>query len=186
MLKGIHRLLDRADVVVHHNGKSFDIPTLNKEFLLNKMAPPAPYKQVDTLEVSRGTFRFQSHKLDYISKSLGHDGKVKHAGFQLWVDCMANDPHAWKKMEEYNKGDVVQLEKVYLDFRPWIKGHPNVSAYDGRGTCPHCGKDELQKRGVTPPNAHGIRYQRFQCGDCGAWSRGKLALSKTKVTAVGV
>src|SRR5450759_3734245 len=34
MLKEIHKLLGEADAVVHYNGKNFDIPTLNKEFLL--------------------------------------------------------------------------------------------------------------------------------------------------------
>lgn len=184
MLKGIHKLLDETDVVVHHNGKSFDIPTLNKEFLLNKLPPPAPYKQVDTLQVSRGTFRFQSHKLDYISKSLGHAGKVKHAGFQLWVDCMAMKPDAWEKMEEYNKGDVIQLEKVYLDFRPWIAGHPNVGAYDEVVACPRCGKtDQLHRRGTAV--TRDAKYQRYQCA-CGGWARGTKRLSKATVSLVGV
>src|SRR6478736_1404610 len=39
MLSEIHYLLDEADVVVHYNGSNFDIPTLNKEFVINRMAP---------------------------------------------------------------------------------------------------------------------------------------------------
>lgn len=184
MLKGIHKLLSEADVVVSHNGRNFDLPTLNKDFLLHKMPPPAPYKQVDTLEVSRGTFRFQSHKLDYISKSLGHGGKIKHAGFQLWVDCMAGKPEAWESMERYNKGDVIQLEKVYMDFRPWIKNHPNVGLYNETVACPRCGEtDKLHKRG-TATTISG-KYQRYQC-QCGGWARGTKKLSAAKITLVGV
>ncbi len=37
MLAGIHKLLDEADAVIHYNGKRFDIPSLNKEFLLHGM-----------------------------------------------------------------------------------------------------------------------------------------------------
>src|SRR4051812_2425821 len=33
MLLKAHSLLSAADVVVHYNGASFDIPTLNKEFI---------------------------------------------------------------------------------------------------------------------------------------------------------
>ena len=40
MLKKIHKLLEETDVVIHYNGQSFDIPTLNKEFLLYGMPPP--------------------------------------------------------------------------------------------------------------------------------------------------
>ena len=42
MLKGIYDLLDDADAVIHYNGTKFDIPTLNKEFLLHNYAPPSP------------------------------------------------------------------------------------------------------------------------------------------------
>lgn len=184
MLKGVHKLLSEADAVVHYNGKSFDVPTLNKEFLLNKMAPPAPYKQIDLLQVSRSTFRFQSHKLDYVMKILGHGGKVKHEGFQLWVKCMDGDAAAWSRMEEYNKGDVTGLEKVYYDFRPWIKGHPNHGAYDERSSCPHCGEDKLQQRGTAV--TRDTKYVRYQCTGCGAWSRGKKSVNKAKTTIQGV
>jgi DNA polymerase elongation subunit (family B) len=49
---GIWKLLDEADIVVAHNGKRFDIPKLNSRFILNRLSPPAPYKQIDTKEVS--------------------------------------------------------------------------------------------------------------------------------------
>lgn len=187
MLKGIHALLDEADVVIHYNGAKFDVPTLNKEFLINKMGPPAPYKQLDLLSVSRGTFKFQSHKLDYVSKSIGEGTKVKHPGFQLWVDCMAGDDEAWALMEKYNKGDVTLLEKVYYRFRPWIRNHPNVGAYAGGGMkCPNCGDSHLQRRGITPPNTHGVRYQRFVCKDCGTWCRDKIKVAKAAMTIAGV
>jgi len=184
MLRGVHKLLDEADAVVHYNGRKFDIPTLNKEFLLNKMSPPAPYKQIDLLQVSRGAFKFQSHKLDYVSKSLGLGTKTKHAGFQLWVDCMKGDKTAWKQMEEYNKNDVVLLEKVYHEFRPWIKNHPNHGAFDDLDACPHCASEKLQKRGMAVTRDQ--RYQRYQCGDCGAWSRSKKSLARARTTIVGI
>ena len=170
MLKRIHALLDEADVVVHYNGKKFDIPTLNKEFLLHDMPPPAPYKQVDLLQVARGTFRFQSNKLDYVSKQLGSGGKVKHEGFELWVKCMAGDQPAWGRMKKYNIGDVTELEVVYRKLLPWIKGHPNHGTYSHSQVCPNCGSKSVQQRGEAR-NASGT-YKRYQCKDCGAWSRG--------------
>lgn len=168
MLKGIHNLLDEADIVVTYNGKSFDLPTLNRDFLVHDMAPPAPYKNIDLLKVSRSTFRFQSHKLDNVMKALDLGGKVKHDGFQLWVDCMGHKAEAWKKMEEYNKGDVTGLEKVYKAFRPWIKNHPN-GAQDGRPCCPTCEAEALVKRGTERSKT--TAYVKYQCKECGAWSR---------------
>jgi DNA polymerase elongation subunit (family B) len=176
MLERVHALLDEADVVVHYNGRKFDIPTLNKEFLLAGMSPPAPYKQVDMLMVSRGAFRFQSNKLDYVARQLQLGSKVKHEGFQLWVSCMNGNGAAWKRMREYNQGDVLLLEKLYNRMLPWIKGHPNRSAHEGIECCPHCGSKHLQRRG-TARNASGL-YPRFQCGSCGTWMRGSVASIK--------
>jgi DNA polymerase elongation subunit (family B) len=173
MLKGIHKLLEEADVVVHYNGKKFDVPTLNKEFLLNGMKPPAPYKQIDMLQQSRGAFRFQSNKLDYVAQQLGLGKKTKHEGFQLWVKCMAGDSASWKKMKSYNMNDVVLLEKVYQRMLPWISGHPNHGAYGSGAVCTNCGGESLQKRGIAVTTKG--KYPRLQCTDCGAWMRGATA-----------
>jgi DNA polymerase elongation subunit (family B)/predicted RNA-binding Zn-ribbon protein involved in translation (DUF1610 family) len=170
MLKRIHDLLEEADAVIHYNGNSFDIPTLNKEFLLNRMTPPSPAKQIDLLNVSRGRFRFLSNKMDYVAQALGV-GKKKNTTFELWVKCMEKDEEAWAKMEEYNKEDVLILERIYEVYKPWIKNHPNVGLYRDSDvpTCPACGGVHLTRRGYSyTVNA---KFQRYHCNDCGHWSR---------------
>lgn len=176
MLERIHALLSEADAVVHFNGKSFDIPILNKEFVLAGMRPPPPYKQIDLLQVARQTFRFTSNKLDHISKELGL-GKKHDTTFELWVDCMDKKPEAWAVMEKYNKQDVLLLEKVYQKFQPWIKSHVNYSLYHGKVCCPNCGSTDNQRRGHAYLQA-GI-YQRFQCQGCGNWFRSGSTLAKS-------
>ena len=42
---------------------------------------------------------------------------------------MKDDLKAWKKMVEYNKQDIVLLEKVYYALRPWDTYHPNMGVY---------------------------------------------------------
>ena len=169
MLRRIHALINEADAVVHYNGTKFDMPTLNKEFLLHGMEPPAPYKQIDLLRTMRSQFRFPSNKLDYVADKLGF-GNKHETSFQLWIDCMNNDPKAWKQMERYNKHDVILLEKVYKRVLPWIKSHPNHNLHSGEEhVCPNCGGTKIQRRG-TARTISGS-YQRYQCQDCGTWSR---------------
>lgn len=177
MLKRIHKLLDDADAVIHYNGNSFDIPTLNKEFLLNGLTPPSPAKQIDLLNTSRNRFRFVSNKMDYVAQALGV-GKKKSTTFELWVQCMNKDSEAWAKMEEYNKGDVEILEAIYKIYKPWIRNHPNAGLYvEGDGAvCPVCGNDSLVKRGFSY-TTNG-RYQRYCCSDCGHWSRDRTGISQ--------
>lgn len=124
MLKSIHSLLSKADVVVHYNGKKFDIPTLNAEFLLHGLAPLTTYIQIDLFRLIRRTFNFPSYKLSYVADRLGIGHKVEHSGWDTWKACMNNlhEKHAksWVLMERYNKGDVVLLEKLYHRVRPWF------------------------------------------------------------------
>jgi predicted RNA-binding Zn-ribbon protein involved in translation (DUF1610 family) len=178
MLKGIHKLLDEADAVIHYNGSRFDVPTLNKEFILHKMAPPSSYRQIDLYSTAKSRFRFASNKLDYVAQALGVGSKHKHQGFELWIKCMNGDEDAWKEMEEYNKQDVQLLEQVYYIFRPWIKSHPNVAIYSDSvdPVCPACGSDSVQRRGSAYTTSG--RYQRYHCSDCGHWSRGRTGIER--------
>lgn len=176
MLMRIHELLDQADAVVHYYGSKFDIPTLNKEFLLHGIRPPAPYKQMDLLKVARNQFKFPSNKLDYVAQALGVGKKHKHAGHELWIACMNNDPEAWKVMEEYNKQDVLLLEKVYYRLRPWITNHASHSVLADSVVCPNCGGNHHHKRGVAITKT--AKYARHQCLDCGTWFRTGKSLAK--------
>lgn len=177
MLNLIHDLLDEADAVIHYNGANFDIPTLNKEFLKWGFAPPAPYKQIDLYKIAKKQFRLPSYKLDYVARMLGLGEKVRHPGFEMWVNCMKGDEQAWKDMETYNKGDVDLLEKVYEKFIPWIDNHPNYGLYNDvdRPVCRNCGGVHLHYRGFAYTTLG--KFRRFQCLECGTWGRTKHNLA---------
>ncbi len=187
MLIGMHKLLDEADAVCHYNGTRFDIPTLNKEFIMNGMPPPAPAKEIDLLRTTRSRFKFTSNKLDYVAQQLKLGSKTKHPGFQLWVKCMENDPKAWALMEKYNKQDVTLLEKVHDVLRPWIKNYPNVGLYTEDICCPRCGEadqNKIQSRG----KARSISgaYHRYQCNSCGGWIKGAKLVGHAKPVLSGI
>ena len=169
MLERMHRLLSEADAVVTYNGKKFDIPTLNKEFLVARMSPPAPYKQIDLYQIVKSTFRFASNKLDWISQQLEIGSKLEHQGFDLWLGCMDGDKACWQTMEAYNRKDVTLLEEAYEIIRPWIRTHPSHGAHSDDAVCPKCGSVDYQQRGFTFTNM--LRYRRYQCKCCGGWFR---------------
>lgn len=177
MIKEIHSLLEEADVVVHYNGKKFDIPVLNKEFIIAGLTPPSSYKEVDLLRIARERFKFTSNKLEYVAKFLGLGGKVDHKGMELWKGCMENDPKAWKTMEKYNKQDVNLLEKLYVKILPWIKQHPNHGLYldESRPVCRNCGSAKVIKKGVEFTDVG--KYQRYRCKECGTPQRGATLLN---------
>lgn len=171
MVSHAHRLLDEADAVVHFNGKKFDVPHLNREFLLQGLTPPSPYKQIDLLKVVQKQFNFPSNKLAYVTKALGLKGKLEHEGHSLWIKVMAGDPVAWKKFERYNKRDVTQMEPLFDILRPWCPSLPNFNLYgdEEQHVCPKCGSPDLQKRGYAYTQVS--KFQQWACNACGAWSR---------------
>jgi len=177
MLEKMYNVIEEADAIVTYNGNRFDLPTLNKEFLLTGYRPPAPYKSVDLYRTVKNKFRFASNKLDHVAQQLGLGSKTDHYGFQMWLDVMDGNKKAQKLMETYNKQDVVLLEKVYDIVLPWIANHPNRSHHSGSAVCPNCGSKSLQHRGFAI-TAVG-RQQRFQCQDCGKWSKASESCEKT-------
>lgn len=165
MLKRLHKLMSEADAVVTYNGESFDIPVVNREFLIAGLPPPIPYKSDDLYRTIRRKFRFVSNKLDYICQQL-ELGEKRKTDFKLWVDCMNRDKAAWSKMKEYNLQDVLLLEKLYFRILPWIQSPLNRSVLAEAPVCSKCGCDHLIRKGwhIT----RGNKYRRYQCKGCGA------------------
>ena len=169
LVKELWKLMNEAEIIIGHNSDSFDNKKVNSRFVVHNLLPPTPYKTVDTLKVARKYFKFSSNKLDDLGNTLGLGRKISHTGFKLWKDCLNGDTKAWILMKRYNKQDVVLLEKVYEELKPWINNHPRVA---GLFNCPNCGGN-LQARGFNYTRSG--RKQRYQCTKCAAWtSQGKL------------
>jgi len=185
ILKSIWELLDEADIVVAHNGDRFDIRKLNARFIMNDMAPPSPYKSIDTLKISRKEFAFSSNKQDFLTKAFSLSEKLK-TDFQLWVDCMKGKREALKRMLEYNERDVSGLEGVYLKLRPYIKNHPNLGVLMDESSCPSCGSKNIIASNATYFTSSN-EFPVYRCGSCNSpYIRGKnsLGLNKTNLRSV--
>lgn len=171
LVEKLAAILSEAEIVVHHNGDRFDVPTANTRLLFHGHTPAPPFKTVDTCKEARRVLKLPSNKLDDIGEYFGVGRKLAHTGKHLWLACMNGDLKAFKEMKKYNAQDVALLEKVYLKLRPYIRHH-NVNIATGTiGACPKCSSTQLQHRGF-----HRTRTSespRLQCQSCGAWSLGK-------------
>lgn len=173
LAKGLWDLLDEASIVVGHNSNRFDNRKVNARLIKHGFTPPSPYQTIDTKNVAKKYFAFDSNKLTHLGQYLNLGQKVETGGFQLWIDCMAGKEDAWKRMIKYNKQDVELLTQIYLKLRPWIDTHHNINVLDERmGSCPKCGSEKIQKRGFSITRTR--KRQRYHCQDCGAWSVGAL------------
>ena len=191
MIEDIYDMLSEADMVIHYNGSKFDVPTLNREFLMQGYGPPAPFQEIDLYRTVKSRFKLLSNSMQFAAQTTGIEGKMQHKGMSLWTECMAGDRKAWKMMKDYNIQDVHVLEALYGKLKPWIQPHPNLGLYvdTEKPVCPHCGGTHLQSRGHYYTNT--MRYPRFQCmaDGCGKWSRARgnnLTLQDRQNMVVGV
>ncbi len=148
---------------------------------VHNMPPYSPVRIIDTYLTARRFFGFTSNKLAWLSKYLAPSKKSDHRefpGIELWIECLKDNPRAWRAMRLYNAQDVVSDEQVYLRIRPWIENHPNLVTYTDSDVarCPKCTSTRLLSNGYRV-NQTG-RYRRLQCQACGGWAfekaRGKL------------
>lgn len=168
LLTKLHKLLNEADIVVAHNGDSFDVKKINARFIIHKFSPPSLYKTVDTRKEAKRIAAFDSSSLENLGIDMGEGEKIKHRGFSMWEGCMAGDQTSWEEMKKYNKKDVDLLERIYLRLRGWMKKHPNLNVYTEEPTdryaCPNCGSKRTNREG----REYGINFvkQRYTCLNC--------------------
>jgi DNA polymerase elongation subunit (family B) len=170
-------IIEDADIVSAHNGDRFDIPFLNTRLLAHGLKPIPPYKSLDTKKIAKSTFHLPSNKLDDIADFLGIGRKLS-THKSLWLDCEKGDEKAWKYMKQYCKFDVVLQDEVLERILPYSKQVHNFNAFTDEpwvARCKNvtCGSTHLQKRGFDITNS-GVKSQRFQCQDCGTWSKQAL------------
>lgn len=182
MVKFAHQLLSLADIVITYNGDRYDLKRLNNEFLSAGMGPPSPYRSIDLFKTNRARFDLPYKKLDYIAQVTGTGEKLATGGFQLWIDVMNDDPEAQRQMEEYNVGDVLLTEKVYVKLLPWLTTVPHMGMFvvGQDGGCPYCG-GTTQATGQ-PYYAYVQAYELFQCDNCEGWSRGNKPMLEPLAT----
>lgn len=165
LLQKLWDMVDKADVLIAHNGKSFDVRMMNTFFIANGFPPPTPYKLIDTKLVAKRYFRFPSNSLNELASFFSLDGKMDTGGKSLWKKCREGDPKAFAKMERYNRQDVVLLDEIFTIMEPWIENHPNKLIYTPGEGCHRCGVEDTQKRGMKPRALGWV--QEYLCKGCG-------------------
>jgi len=147
MLEQFIELANEADEMVAHNGDRFDIKKVRTRCIYYRIPAFPKYRSLDTLKKARGSFSFDSNRLDAIAKYLGVGAKMEHEGFEMWIKVLNGDQEALDTMVAYCKQDVVVLEDVYHAMKNYIKPntHAGVHLLGGeyKYSCPMCGDRHL-------------------------------------------
>lgn len=178
-------LLDAADIVVHHNGKSFDEKKLNDRFITYGMKPPTQYRSVDTKLVWKRVAKASWNGQDFLSKKFGREGKIK-TDISWWIECMKGNPEYLRKMSEYCADDILDLKENYKIIRAWDNQHPNLGVYSvtGNPCCTVCGSEDLEELSETYKTQTNT-YKQYRCNNCGHIPRDRKTTKKSNVHLIG-
>lgn len=182
MLQQLRDLVAEADAVLTYNGKSFDVPWLIAECVLEGIDVPPDVRHIDLYQVQR-KMKHISGKLQYQVGRYLNERKLPHMGLQMWIDCISPSvtPEAkaasWRTMKRYCKHDTELLGPLYETYRPLLRGANaiNVALVDGidpKKGCPNCGSTHFQRRGKEYTSVR--VYHRLQCQDCKSWWKGDV------------
>lgn len=160
--KKLHEIMTLADVIVAHNGDSFDIKHANALFIKHGLGPIPDRKSIDTLKIARKYFAFPGNSLDSLSKRFGSTGKNKKPDWYKMTDGDATEINIAAK---YCKNDVKELEVIFVKLKPYIKNYPAIRTKKLIENCEVCESTMLQNKGL---DFNGTKqYQRIKCMECG-------------------
>lgn len=160
--KKLHDLMEEADVIVAHNGDNFDIKHANSLFLKHGLGPIPKRKSIDTLKVARKYFAFPGNSLDQLSKRFGSVGKNRKPNWHKMTDGDAKEINIAAK---YCKNDVIELEKIFVEIKPYIDNFPHIKQSKRPEECECCGSKRIQSRGQSFSNNK--LQSRYVCMECG-------------------
>lgn len=173
VVKKLRDLFDEADIVIAHNGNSFDQKKVVARMMVHHLPPPSPYKQIDTKREMKKVANHTSNKLADLNRQLGLQSKIDSGGIKTWTGCMEGDKKSWDSMKKYNIKDVKALEELYLEERPWMTTHPSLSLLEGMlDACPNCGKGPMIKKGYYFTRVS--KVQVWQCKNCKSHPRSRV------------
>jgi len=171
LLGELHVLLDKADFIIAHNGRRFDLKKIKARMITRGFKPFSPVRVIDTLEIAKQEFAFTSNKLLYLTRLLCKRNQKsahgKFAGHLLWKEFLAGNPEAVREMREYNIIDVVSLQELYDIMAPWSSKHPNFEIYSDSANL-----DDWEEDGYHYTNLG--KYVRYRNKKTGQYRRGRV------------
>ena len=122
--------LEKADIVIAHNGVGFDMAFLRTRAIMHELPVVHPRKIVDPVLLARRTFRFHSNRLDSIAQMLGTDFQKTPLAPKYWIKAMGDgDTESLDYIMEHNIADIFVLEEVARKIMPYVKQIDNIGSW---------------------------------------------------------
>jgi DNA polymerase elongation subunit (family B) len=168
MVKEFYKIADKADIIVGHNGDSFDKKWINTRLAYYHHPTLRHIDTEDTLKQCRKEFNMPSFRLDYICKFFKIPGKLSTSS-SLWEDVVfENDKQALKDMVKYCENDVLILDALWKRIHPFVKNKINYNSYIDKPVCSSCGSLDIHCNGTR--KAGMTTWQHYYCKAHGGYA----------------
>lgn len=166
--KKLHELFEEADVIVAHNGDSFDLKHANTLFIKHGLGPVPQIKSIDTLKLARKYFSFPGNGLNDLLTFFNLPGKLDGPS---WIGLTEGVEKEIIKAVKYCRGDIRALERLFVKIRPYARNLPALRPIKDVCECAACSSKLLKNHGTRFDGSK--FYVDIRCLACGHAHKGK-------------
>jgi len=155
---------NKADMVVGYNNNRFDNRWINARAMKYGLPINVFVKSFDLMKNLKRLMRVPSYAMAYMAEFFGCTLKLNHSGIGMWDrlerGTMDEKKEAIAEMLEYNIGDIITTEEIFLKTRKYMGAEVNFATLRGgnKWQCPHTGSEEVQLDRVTSTKAGTLQY----------------------------
>lgn len=170
LMEDFLKVYNSADMVVGYNNKNFDDRWINARAMKYNLFVNVYVKSFDLIKHSKRLFRLISYSMAYLAEFYGVTLKQSHEGIKMWdmiEDGNKEEQEEYiQKMVNYNVGDIITTEEIFLKLRKYMGHVIHVGAFEGgeKYSCPHCGGTNVELLKVTNTAAGTLQYI-MKCND---------------------
>lgn len=150
MLEVFLKEYNKASMVIGQNNNSFDNKLINTRAAKHRLFVDRYVKSFDIYRMAKRYFRLPSYSMAYMAKYFGLTLKQSHEGIHMWdmiEDGTKKEQKEYlQKMVDYNKGDIVTTEELYMTLKPYFGSVTNNAVKQGlpKWACPVSGSTDIK------------------------------------------
>jgi uncharacterized protein YprB with RNaseH-like and TPR domain len=150
MLVAFLKEYNKASMVIGQNNNSFDNKWINTRAAKHKLRVDRYVKSFDIYRMAKRYFRIPSFSMAYMAEYFGLTLKQSHEGIHMWdmieYGNAKEQKEYLKKMVDYNKGDIVTTEELYMTLKPYFGSVTNIAVKKGlpKWACPVSGSTDIE------------------------------------------
>lgn len=149
MVRAFVKEYNKANMVIGYNNDNFDNRWLNARAMKYDIEINTMVRSLDLYKQEKRLFRLLSYSMDYSSLYAKVERKQSNEGMLMWdmieMGTKEEQKEYMQKMLDYNIGDIITTEELYLRLIPYLKHQIHVGVFEGgkKWSCPMTGSEDV-------------------------------------------